>query len=62
MVPLPSSPEIGGSSQKCSAARATSTSPAAPQTPRSPAARSAPHLRGHNSHDDGNVQRGCGMP
>ena len=55
MVPLPSSPEIGGSSQKCSAARATSTSPAAPQTPRSPAARSAPHARGHSSHDDGNL-------
>ncbi len=55
-VPLPSSPEIGGSSQKCSAARATIRRPSAPQSPHSPAARFAPQPRGHSRQECGSSQ------
>ena len=47
-MPLPREPLIGGSSHMCNAARATTSSPWAPHTPRSPAARSTPHARGHS--------------
>ena len=46
MAPEPASPEMGGSSQKCRAERATRRLDVAPQAPRAPAARFAPHERG----------------
>ena len=46
-APLPRLPLMQGSSPKWGAARATRISPAVPQRPVSPAARSAPQRRGH---------------
>ena len=48
IAPDPASPEMGGSSQKCSAARATHTVAFAPHAPRRPSARRAPQARGHS--------------
>ena len=42
--------EMQGSSQKCSAARATLISVVCPQMPRSPDFRSTAHILGHNVH------------
>ena len=51
MAPLPASPEMGGSSQKCRAARARRSSEVAPHTPRAPPLRAAPQARGHSRHE-----------
>ena len=49
MAPEPDSPEMGGSSQKCSAERATRNVAPAPQNPASPWARAARQRRGQSS-------------
>ena len=49
MAPDPASPEMGGSSQKWRAERATRRRAVAPHAPASPAARPAPQRLGHSS-------------
>ena len=49
IAPEPASPEMGGSSQKWSAALATRGVAVAPQTPALPWERAAPQRRGHSS-------------
>ncbi len=61
MAPDPASPEMGGSSQKCSAARATRRAAVAPQAPRAPAARAAPQARGHSSQRSYSLGAGAVM-
>jgi hypothetical protein len=50
MAPDPDSPEMGGSSQKWRAERATRSAEVAPQKPRAACDLAAWHRRGHSSH------------
>ena len=50
MAPLPASPEMGGSSQKCRALLATRSSEVMPQKPARPEALLALQRRGQSSH------------
>ena len=51
MAPEPASPEIGGSSHRCSALLATRSSALIPQRPGLPSRRRAPQRRGQSAHD-----------
>src|SRR5659263_425301 len=52
IVPEPRVPEIGGSSPGCTETAATRARRPAPQNPRSPSSRFAPHSLGHKRHDE----------